>query len=270
MSLRSDTLLAALAAFDPIGLEETNGQAALMRRVDAKYVLRPDQLLAILPSWAATHRILEIDTKRIARYHSVYYDTANRSLYLAHHAGAANRVKFRIREYTDSNLRFYEVKVRSNNGITDKQRSRLRDSTVLSALLEQSVTDHPRHLGGEPVQESLQIDYDRITLVSRTGSERVTIDLNLVFKSEARSVLLEDRVIIEIKHERGTRSPLDRQLRSFGIRSGSISKYCLGILQLYPDVKQNRFKLPLRILAKQLRPYGIAASRGGSHENQRT
>jgi hypothetical protein len=93
----------------------------------------------------------------------------------------------------------------------------------------------------------------------------VTIDRNLHFSAEGRSVLLDDRIIVEVKQERGKRTLLDQQMRSIGVRPGSISKYCLGILHLYPDAKRNRFKLPLRTLDKQLRLHGIAASGGGSH-----
>jgi hypothetical protein len=71
-----------------------------------------------------------------------------------------------------------------------------------------------------------------------------------------------DRVIIEIKHARGVRTRERDLFRSLGIRPGSISKYCLGILSLYPNVKKNRFQLPLRILAKQLTDHGAAASTG--------
>jgi hypothetical protein len=258
-------LLDLLNLFDPIGLEETNAQAALLRRVDTKYVLRPDQLQALLPAWVDDYRVLEIEGARSSHYHSVYYDTPGLALYRAHHAGASSRVKFRLREYTESNLSYYEVKIRSNKGITDKQRSRMRETQSLEEHLEHSVQQHPRHLQGELVQETLQIDYDRITLVAKTGSERVTIDRNLHFSAEGRSVLLDDRIIVEVKQERGKRTSLDRQMRSIGIKPGSISKYCLGILQLYPEAKRNRFKLPMRILDKQLRTNGIDASGGRGH-----
>jgi hypothetical protein len=202
---------------------------------------------------------------RSSHYHSIYYDTPSLALYRAHHAGASSRVKFRLREYTESNLSYYEVKIRSNKGITDKQRSRMRETQSLEEHLEHSVQQHPRFLNGEPVQETLQIDYDRITLVAKTGSERVTIDRNLRYTTKERSMSLDDRIIIEVKQERGKRTLLDQQMRSIGVRPGSISKYCLGILQLYPEAKRNRFKLPMRILDKQLRLHGIAASGGGGH-----
>ncbi len=243
-----------LSAYDPIGLADTNDQAALLRRVDTKYVIPPNHLASLLTEWASTHRVLEIEGKRMFHYESVYYDTPQLSLYHAHHAGVSSRVKLRVRAYTDSDLSYYEVKVRSNQGVTDKQRVRLRSDVSLPQLLNRSKTAHPRHLGESDVQAVLWVNYDRITLVSKQGGERITIDLGLTYRNGERVVVFDDRAIIEVKHDRGVRSRTHELFRRSGLKSGSISKYCLGILSIYPQVKQNRFKLPLRILAKQLRP----------------
>jgi hypothetical protein len=258
------SVLHRLGAFESISLAQTNELAGLMRRVDTKYVIRPDQLEHILQEWVLTHRVLEIENKRIFHYHSIYYDTPALDLYHAHHAGAGSRVKFRVREYTDTQLSFYEVKQRSNKGITDKQRLRLRESVQLSGLITHAQQQYARNLRQDNMQEALQVDYDRITLVAKDREERITIDLNLVYRAEGREISFPDRVIIEVKHGRGKQSPERDRFRRFGVRAGSISKYCLGILSLYPHVKQNRFKPSLRILAKQLKVYGTAAGDGGA------
>ncbi|MFM8710199.1 MAG: VTC domain-containing protein, partial [Sphingomonadales bacterium] len=112
-------LSSILGSFEPITLDQTNEQASLLKRMDTKYVIRPVQLPEVLSRWAMTHRILEIENKRIFGYHSVYYDTPGLQLYHAHHSGAGNRVKFRTREYTDSQLCFYEIKMRNNKGVTE-------------------------------------------------------------------------------------------------------------------------------------------------------
>ncbi|MBM3432607.1 MAG: polyphosphate polymerase domain-containing protein [Bacteroidetes bacterium] len=258
------TVADCILAFEPIGLEETNAQAQLLRRVDTKYVIRPDQLEPILLSWVPTHRILEINGRKIFHYHSVYYDTPGLDLYHAHHAGAATRVKFRLREYADSDLSYYEIKLRSNSGVTDKQRQRIRAKEQIPEFLQTAVQENPRHLKQGVMQETLSVDYDRITLVAKEGGERVTIDLHLRYRVADREKDYSDRVIIEVKHGRGVRTTERDRFRRMGIRPGSISKYCLGVLSLYPAVKQNRFKLPLRILAKQLNDYGAAECFGGS------
>lgn len=251
-----------LKDFESISLEETNLRASLLRRVDTKYVIRPDQLNFVLAHWRNSHQVLEIGGKRIFHYHSVYYDTPSLDLYHAHHSGAASRVKFRTREYSDSKLAYYEIKRRSNNGLTDKQRIRMRTLDQLTPLLTDASKEYPRKLGEQSIGAVLQVDYDRITLVTKEGEERITIDLNLSYRAAGEVKHYPDRVIIEIKHAKGVRTRERDLFRSIGIRPGSISKYCLGILSLYPNVKKNRFKLPLRILAKQLTDHGAAASAG--------
>ncbi len=244
-----------LTFFEPIGLEEVNQKAALLKRVDTKYVLRPEQLPALLPLWSQSHRVLEIEDNRLAHYKTIYYDTANFSLYHAHHSGTANRVKFRERFYENSGINFFEIKVRTNKGITDKIRSRIKNHKNTDFYLEEGKKMYPRHLNGNELKKSLQVNYDRITLVGNHHAERITIDCNLQFSINDQNIKLYDRIIIEVKTEKGTHSQTHHQLKKNGIRSGSISKYCLGIIKLYPEVKKNRFKNSLRIIEKQLKQY---------------
>ena len=66
------TLIAnKLAAFESVGLEDVNKQAALIRRVDKKYVVRPDQLPQLLDLWKSSHWALEIQELRIASYFTI-------------------------------------------------------------------------------------------------------------------------------------------------------------------------------------------------------
>jgi len=253
-------LASLLGSFEPVSLEQTNEQASLLKRSDTKYVIRPEQLPAVLSHWMNTHRILEINNNRIFSYHSVYYDTPGLRLYHAHHAGAVNRVKFRVREYVDTQISYYEIKKRDNRGITEKQRTRIKDKDLACSLMHQTGSEYSRHTLHEALQETLQVDYDRITLVAKEGGERITIDLNLCFCANDHRAAFPDRAIIEIKRRRGVMAAEQRFFRAMGIRPGSISKYCLGILSLFPTAKQHRFRMPLRILAKQLTPNVPAAS----------
>lgn len=252
-----------LESFSSIDLETTIASAGLLDRVDTKYVIRPDQLPDLLGQWSSTHRILEIGGKRIFHYSSLYYDTPGFDLYHAHHAGVANRVKFRLREYTDTQLRYYEAKERSNKGVTQKYRIRLQAPDDVRSLLGDAEGNYTRQLRRSALGQVLQIDYERITLVAIRGVERITIDWGLAYQAAGRAIRFDDRVIIEVKHERGTRSSERELFRKIGIRPGSISKYCLGILSLYPQVKKNTFKPKLRALAKQLRHNGVTSTISG-------
>jgi hypothetical protein len=250
-----DNIKSLLNEFNPIGLEEVNEKAALISRVDKKYVIGPHQLPAILQHLKQTHQILEINNHRVSNYRSVYFDTPDHSLYHAHHNGIAARVKLRVRDYLDSNIQFFEIKNRSNKGITNKIRTQFTDSTLLAENLENAKQEFSRFIGAKPVTESLTVDYQRITLVSKTSVERITIDGNLHFNNGDAVASYDNRIIIEVKTEQLTHSSTDKLLKKMGIREGSVSKYCLGLIQLLPNLKKNYFKNDLHIIESQLNKY---------------
>ena len=255
-----DKVIGLLRRFEPISLEETNATASLLSRVDTKFVIRPDQLPSLLLLWESTHRVLEVKGARMTHYQSVYYDTPGFDLYHAHHSGKANRVKVRTRQYADQKVFYYEVKQRDNHGITDKKRVALQDSSQVKTLMGALPEQHPGAVRTDRLQAVLLVAYDRITLVSKQQGERITIDSHLAYRAGERAIDFPDRVIIEVKHAKADRSGVLQQFRRLGLKSGSISKYCLGMIHLYPTIKQNHFKQPLRILAKQLRNDGAVAS----------
>ncbi len=56
-------------------------------------------------------------------------------------------------------------------------------------------------------------------------------------------------MVAELKQGRADRgSHFARAMRSRGIRPAGMSKYCIGLLQLLPTLKYNRFKEVLRHL----------------------
>ena len=57
------------------------------------------------------YQILEIENKRLCNYEMLYYDTADLQLYNNHLKNRANRYKIRSRNYVDSDLRFFEIKL---------------------------------------------------------------------------------------------------------------------------------------------------------------
>ena len=85
-----------------------------------------------------------------------------------------------------------------------------------------------------------------MTLVSKTTHERLSIDLDLTFKNDLKKVNYRKFVIAEVKQERIGTSVFTDLMRKYNLREGSISKYCLGIISLYENVKYNNFKAKLR------------------------
>ena len=98
----------------------------------------------------------------------------------------------------------------------------------------------------------VQIDYSRITLVSKDLKERATFDLFLKFHNNGKVSSYDKIVIAEIKQNSiDHSSPVIKQLKSMHIiEAASLSKYCLGVYHLYNDVKKNNFKLRASVLSK--------------------
>ena len=77
----------------------------------------------------------------------------------------------------------------------------------------------------------------------KTQKERLTIDINLSFENEKESGDLRDIVIAEVKQERISRkSDFIRIAKEMSILPMRLSKYCISTMQLWKNIKQNRFK----------------------------
>jgi len=93
----------------------------------------------------------------------------------------------------------------------------------------------------------------RLTLVSRSSRERVTIDRGLSFRDQEHRRQLPGLVIAEVKQEREDRlTPVRQQLRRLSVRPMSVSKFCLGSVLLTPGLKYNRFKEKLLAIEKAI------------------
>ena len=71
-------------ALPAVGLEEVVSQAALLDRVDVKYVVAVDRFAALVERLAATHAVLERDGGYAFPYRTTYFDTADLVTYRAH------------------------------------------------------------------------------------------------------------------------------------------------------------------------------------------
>lgn len=233
---------AIIQQFDPISLSEMEG-VKLMDRLDAKFTFRVDQFPGILQEMLPHYRVLEVKGARANRYETLYFDTDDFALFARHHSGKFARYKVRFRRYVDSDLCFFEVKAKNNKGRTVKQR--IRRDAILRAV-EGDAEDLLRQatpLRANDFKPVLWVHFTRFTFVSKTTPERVTIDLNLAYENKAARVDFPKLVIAEVKQDKSSlNSPFIRIMRERRIWQGSMSKYCFGIVNLYPRVKMNLFK----------------------------
>jgi hypothetical protein len=151
----------------------------------------------------------------------------------------------------ETSTSYIEVKQKTPNDRTIKSRIRTVDSCTLLAPPEISFVDGLLPIRHEFLETKLSNGFHRITLVNESHQERLTIDLNLSFHSEAESIQLPNVVVAELKQPRASRgSAFSQAIREQGVRPSRFSKYCVGVSLLYPMVKHNNFKPELRLIER--------------------
>ena len=241
-----DKLDNILAQLDPISLKEMD-RVKLQNRTDTKFVFNVNLLPIILNEISPFYSILEIKKKRSNSYKTLYYDTKELKSYIQHHNGKANRIKVRFRKYIESELNYLEVKFKNNKGRTIKARKKNDDiEQRLSDSSKKFVTENSYSFYGDnEVIPVLWNNFTRLTLVHKTKNERLTIDLNLGFKSYSTNIekKIPHIIIAEVKQEKAsTDSDFIQVIKKHHIRKSSMSKYCVGTALLNKNLKQNNFK----------------------------
>ncbi len=236
--------------FARIGLAELNVRAELLTRRDNKYLIHSTQLANVLAALETKCEMLEIDGRHRFRYESIYLDTEDHHCFRDHNQNRRHRLKLRFRHYADSHQAYFEVKVKDRNNQTRKYRQ-LVDHGVftgatltpeLMTFLGTKLQKHPHRLAETPYGPTIHVDYERITLVARQDSVRVTLDNRLRFSQGSGAFQAgEDLWVMEVKSDKG-RSWIDQMLVRQHVRPvPSCSKYCVG-LSLVNEVKRiNRF-----------------------------
>lgn len=228
--------------FAPISLEQMDG-VALLNRVDTKFVMNTRQLWKALIQLQPDYWMLDVNGQRLNHYRTLYFDTPGFELYRAHVNERPERYKVRSREYADSSQSFLEVKHKTRKGRTIKERiATLRPIVRMTPDLE-SWLYSVGPLGGRLLEPKLWNSFTRITLVSKQGCERVTLDIDLAFATQDRRTRLDGVVIAEVKMDAARiASPFLAQMRAQRIPERGFSKYAIGVAMLYDQVKKNTLK----------------------------
>lgn len=241
-----------LNTYEPITLEEMKG-IRLMKRTDTKFVTTLSKLQDVLRLAKENYRVQIIDDVYDLPYSTRYYDTLRCDMFLEHHNGKKTRQKIRIRSYEQTGISFLEVKNKNNRGRTSKKRIPIPTTEMRHDECMQFLNEHSRY---EPLSLTPQLEnhFHRITLVNKRLTERLTIDTDLCFHNVQTGCdcSLDQLVIIELKRDGNTESPIREILRYLRIRPAGFSKYCMGMALTNNNLKQNRFKPRLRRLKKML------------------
>ncbi|MES2799430.1 MAG: polyphosphate polymerase domain-containing protein [Bacteroidota bacterium] len=239
-----------LTEFEAISLDEMD-DVKLMNRVDTKFAFSVQALLELLPALSANYRILEVEGTRTPFYESLYFDDANFTFFSEHHRNRGHRFKVRVRNYVESKLFFLEIKEKVK-GRTLKKRIKIDGfPTALDAT--QSEYIHDLVDNAAQLKPVMWNSFHRLTLVNKLDKERLTLDFDLKFKWDETEYFLDKLVIAELKQENVHRDSAFYQLMKLNqIRAYRLSKYCLGMTELYgaSQLKFNRFKKKLLHLKK--------------------
>jgi len=249
-------LLKSLSNFTQISLQEMD-HVQLLNRIDTKFVIHEGQLIEFLTAIEKDYNILAINEVLLHPYETLYFDTPGFKLYYMHHNGKLNRYKLRCRRYVNSGISFFEIKSKTNTRRTIKKRMRI-DSIpeTLDAPMNQYIREHTPDKSTHYIPV-LRVFFDRITLVNKNASERLTFDLNLRYKNknDGAEIKIQNLVVVEIKQQKSSESPFRELMKEHKLHNNYISKYCLGLSCLNNGVKINGFKHKINTLNKL--GYGI-------------
>ncbi|GGN08192.1 hypothetical protein FHR83_002558 [Actinoplanes campanulatus] len=232
--------------FAPISLGELVGEAALLTRLDRKYVLPATALPVLLDRMPAGVRALQIDDRRTFGYRSVYFDTPELDAYRAAARQRRRRFKIRVRTYLDSGLEFVEVKTRGTRGVTVKERIPYTGNggdlgPEGREYAYETLAGAGIRPDGHELRPVLATHYRRNTLYVPSTGSRVTIDTGLSWTlPDGSAAHMPHSVIVETKSGRAA-SDVDRLLWSLGHRPCRISKYATGLAALRPELPANRW-----------------------------
>ena len=245
---RKKRLLSRIRDFSPVSLAEIQ-QKDLMNRIDRKYIFGFDAVSNFLPALVKEYNILEIGGKRSFTYENIYFDTPDFQFYRMHHNGKLNRYKVRYRHYKETDAAFFEFKFKSNKRRTIKERIPVPSMCWQPGDLEYAFLSGLLPVGYHRLEAKFWSRYKRLTLISKSQNERVTLDYSLVFAKpdQTQKCAMRQLMIAEIKLPTyKAKSRFLQILKKRRYRPTSFSKYCMGSLLLYPEtLKANNFKTQL-------------------------
>ena len=247
-----------LNQFEPITLDEMRA-IRLMNRIDTKFVTTVPVLQRLLGMAKDQYFVQEQDGLRISPYYTLYFDTEDCKMYNRHEAGHLARQKVRVRSYLNTGLNFLEVKTKNNHGRTKKKRIEAvgfdpennSQFSIVNCQFSDFLQTYLKY-DQQALIRQVENRFDRITLVNKAKTERLTIDTNLRFHNIAtgQSREMDNLVVIELKRDGLQPSPVLPMLTELRIFPHGFSKYCIGSALTNEALRRNRIKPRLHSIDK--------------------
>jgi len=230
-----------------IGLDELDAEAALLTRVDRKYLLPVAEAAQVLAGLEDGARVLEVAGRTSSRYASTYFDTPERDSFRSTATARRRRWKVRTRSYLDTDECWVEVKTRGPRGLTVKERvphpvgsaDHINGPAVtfVEDRLRAARAYHRPWLGAP----ALRTSYRRSTLALPDGRSRATVDTDLTWELPDGTFAAPRLAVIVETKTTGVPSAFDRMLWRAGHRPTRISKFGTGLALLDPSLPTNRW-----------------------------
>ncbi|MFY9151640.1 MAG: polyphosphate polymerase domain-containing protein [Prolixibacteraceae bacterium] len=246
-----NTIKPTLQSFNKLSLSDLD-QVKLMNRTDHKFCLHRSVLPSILEDLRSEYSILEINGETVFEYLNTYFDTFDNQMFLNHQNGKGFRFKIRIRQYVQTKDYFLEIKNKTNKGRTIKKRIVRNDFQENFLPNELNFLQETSPYQGAQLYPKIFSKFNRITMVNKEFTERVTIDISPNFRNHENEVTLDNLVIIEVKQSKANKpARIIQVLRENKIKKQGFSKYCIGRSILEENIKKNNFKPTLLKIKKE-------------------
>lgn len=244
---------ARLRGFASIELDELVAEAALLERVDRKYVLPVDAAEALLEGLDPATRVLDVDGVRAFEYETVYFDTPDLMSYRLAAHGRRRRFKIRTRTYVEAGSAYLEVKTRGARSATVKERVDYdlddRDRLTVQGLATAAHALDAIGVGARRARELAPVvttRYRRATLVPPGEEVRATLDIDLSWEAVDGEVMRAPSLAILETKSPARASRLDRELWRRGHRPVGMSKYGTGLAAMRPELPSNKWARVIR------------------------
>jgi hypothetical protein len=218
-----------------------------------RYVISLGLLYEFLEAVSENYVILPSGSNLRSVNSMVYYDLPDYRLFRDHMKGKAARCQVKLKNIQDSQYPMFEVKFRSNKGVTGKYL--LPFDKDINQLFGGGVSDKFYGLTGLNVYElrpALGSCSDKFVLIDRESHERIEVDAGLQFAlpGSGEDGLLIPLAVVRISGIPENESPTARFFHERRIKTMTFSRYLLGGSLLLTGMKSNRYKHKIRQIQK--------------------
>ncbi len=219
------------------------------KREEFKFLVPLEKISSLLEVFAKTHFLSTYGNESLQNYHNLYFDTPNFLCFKHHRQGKFNRLKVRVRTYVSSTKEsFLEIKRKVKGRSTEKNRIEAQAPYTHQFHLDFFKQKLEKHaIEADQLEPVLEVSYQRLFLISKDFSQRVSLDFNIEAKDlEGHTVqLAPDFAVLEIK-DRHRPKELLQKLKVLRVQPGAFSKYCLALCLLKPGLAVNAWKQLLK------------------------